>query len=508
MCPCTLFDDEHRADGARGRRHRRRSPSGVRFTRRQSTARSPASGSTRARTTPAPTPARCGPPSGTAAGHRHVHRRVDHRLADADVRPAGARSPRTPSTSRRTARRRAATRRRPNAFSPADLSRGPAARDVDCGRLHLRHRVPVSSSGDATTWSTWSSRGRRRRSPSRAQDPAPAARSTSRATSRSRSCVLARRSAPGYTMAVSVGGDRRSPARRRSAPDGTALTFTPAAPLPADADVDVSADGRSPRPRARSLPTRPGRSTTAGADGRAPQTLFGDQVPGSDAGSTTARRSSWARRSRPPRTGQVTAIRFYKGAGNAGTHTGSLWSRPARGWRRSPSPARPPPAGRPRRSGHPVAVTRGDDVRRVLLRAQGHYSYTPGFFANAVHRRRPDGPGAATTAATSTARRAASRRTPGDRPTTSSTWCSSATADDHGRPDAARRRARPRWPTARQAVDHASPTAIAHRAASMTRAAGRTTTSGHGRRSRPTAQTLTLHPDRRAAGRRRHHGRR
>jgi len=46
-------------------------------------------------------------------------------------------------------------------------------------------------------------------------------------------------------------------------------------------------------------------------------------------------------------SGYVTGIRFYKGTGNTGTHTGTLWvGHPARSWRRARSPARRPPAGR------------------------------------------------------------------------------------------------------------------------------------------------------------------
>ena len=44
--------------------------------------------------------------------------------------------------------------------------------------------------------------------------------------------------------------------------------------------------------------------------------------------------------------GEITGLRFYKGPGNTGTHTGHLWTAAARSSPRPRSPARRPPAGR------------------------------------------------------------------------------------------------------------------------------------------------------------------
>ena len=44
--------------------------------------------------------------------------------------------------------------------------------------------------------------------------------------------------------------------------------------------------------------------------------------------------------------GYITGVRFYKGAGNTGTHTGSLWSRAARCSRTATFTNETAPAGR------------------------------------------------------------------------------------------------------------------------------------------------------------------
>ena len=72
----------------------------------------------------------------------------------------------------------------------------------------------------------------------------------------------------------------------------------------------------------------------------------------------------------PSVTARSPAIRFYKGTGNTGTHTGSLWS--SAGTRLATGHVHRRDRDRladRRRSTTPVALTAGTDVRRVLLRA-------------------------------------------------------------------------------------------------------------------------------------------
>jgi hypothetical protein len=84
----------------------------------------------------------------------------------------------------------------------------------------------------------------------------------------------------------------------------------------------------------------------------------------------------------PSVAGQVTAIRFYKGTGNTGTHTGSLWTadgtrlatvtftdETASGWQSATLPT-------------PVVLSPGQTYVVSYYAPNGHFSVTGGFFAN------------------------------------------------------------------------------------------------------------------------------
>ncbi len=78
--------------------------------------------------------------------------------------------------------------------------------------------------------------------------------------------------------------------------------------------------------------------------------------------------------------GSVTAIRFYKGTGNTGTHTGSIWTtsgtrlatvtftnETATGWQSA-------------KLATPLALTAGQTYVVSYYAPNGHYSTTPAFF--------------------------------------------------------------------------------------------------------------------------------
>ena len=80
--------------------------------------------------------------------------------------------------------------------------------------------------------------------------------------------------------------------------------------------------------------------------------------------------------------GYVTGVRFYKGAGNTGTHVGHLWTAPARCWQRHfhGGDGHRLAAGRLR----PAGANPGQHhLRRLLLRPNGHYSFNGNYFASA-----------------------------------------------------------------------------------------------------------------------------
>ena len=92
---------------------------------------------------------------------------------------------------------------------------------------------------------------------------------------------------------------------------------------------------------------------------------------------------------RSTRDGYITALRFYRQAGNVGPRDGHLWTatRPAAGRRHLPATRRRP-AGRKRRSRDAVAITAGHDLRHVLLREHRPLRLQPRRFG-AAHRPRP-----------------------------------------------------------------------------------------------------------------------
>lgn len=130
--------------------------------------------------------------------------------------------------------------------------------------------------------------------------------------------------ADGSDLAVSSGGTGVGGTVALSA-DRTTVTFTPAAPLPNGATINATLSGV--RSDAGSiLPVRRWSFATVDSTGETTAySLFGNAVPpmpsaadGSSVELGVAFRAAQA--------GEVIAIRFYKGPGNGGTHTGSLWN--------------------------------------------------------------------------------------------------------------------------------------------------------------------------------------
>jgi hypothetical protein len=163
---------------------------------------------------------------------------------------------------------------------------------------------------------------------------------------------------------------------------GIRLTFTPSAALPADATVTVllagvqSTDGATLADRTWTFGTE---STSAAAT----QTLFGDAVPAVtsvDDSSPVEVGTAFT----PTRNGVIKALRFHKGAGNGGTHVGSLWS--SNGTRLAQVTfAHETPSGWQRAAlATPVNVTAGQTYVVSYLAPQGHYSGTAGYFSSPV----------------------------------------------------------------------------------------------------------------------------
>lgn len=175
------------------------------------------------------------------------------------------------------------------------------------------------------------------------------------------------------SLALSAGSTAVAGASTTSA-DGRTLTFTPSAPLSPEVTYTATATGlRSTE--GTTLATTSWSFTTAAADG-CPCTLFGSRTPETAAAADTAAVELGVS-FRPTRPGEVRGVRFYKGPGNGGAHTGTLWDA-------SGDVLRTVTFG-PESSGgwqtalfaEPVEVVAGATYVVSYLAPQGRYSLTP-----------------------------------------------------------------------------------------------------------------------------------
>ena len=211
------------------------------------------------------------------------------------------------------------------------------------------------------------------------QDPAPGAVEIDPASNISASFTDTI-SSTGYSMVVKHGPTTIAGPTTLSA-DATRLTVNPTAALPKDADITVTLTGVTSTGGA-ALGTKTWTFHTTAADSPAePQTLFGDQVPDHPAMSEALAVELGTTFS-PTTDGTITAIRFFKGTGNGGTHTGKVWSssgqqlasvtftnETATGWQSA-------------NLATPLSVQAGESYVVSYLAPQGHFPVTFNFFDN------------------------------------------------------------------------------------------------------------------------------
>jgi hypothetical protein len=181
---------------------------------------------------------------------------------------------------------------------------------------------------------------------------------------------------PGWSLAVDAGGAVAGTAVLST--DRQRITWTPSALMPAGADVTVTLAGVTTADGAN-LGNRSWTFRTRSAETQQNQTLLGDVVPdtaAADDGAPIELGMAFT----PSRNGTIKAIRFFKGVGNNGTHTGSIWSaggsrlatvtftdETANGWQSATLP-------------QPLEVTAGTTYVVSYFAPQGRYAHTPGFF--------------------------------------------------------------------------------------------------------------------------------
>ncbi|MEO3933634.1 DUF4082 domain-containing protein [Micrococcaceae bacterium Sec7.4] len=182
----------------------------------------------------------------------------------------------------------------------------------------------------------------------------------------------------GFTFELSASGAAVSGASALSA-DARTITFSPAQPLPAATVISasvsnvVSTQGAALAPLSWKFTT----SNPAGAE----QSLFGSLLPAVPAATGDTSSIELGTAFSVSASGNATGVRFYKGAGNTGTHVGSLWTaagqqlaqvtftgETASGWQTATFAA-------------PVALEPGQSYVVSYLAPNGNYPYTAAFFA-------------------------------------------------------------------------------------------------------------------------------
>ncbi|MDQ1554290.1 MAG: hypothetical protein QOK46_1368, partial [Microbacteriaceae bacterium] len=211
------------------------------------------------------------------------------------------------------------------------------------------------------------------------QSPAPNAVSIDRNSSIS--ATLSTPVADGYAMAVNSQGSAIAGTTALSS-DRQTITFTPAATLPNGAVVNVALSGLVTTDGV-TMSTQSWSFTTMNTTTSTISTMFGSETPATAAANDSSAVEVGVEFT-PSVAGTVTAIRFYKGAGNTGTHKGHLWSstgqllatvtftgETATGWQSA-------------NLSSPVTLTVGQAYVVSYLAPNGNYAATSNYFPAAV----------------------------------------------------------------------------------------------------------------------------
>ncbi|MEX1079864.1 MAG: DUF4082 domain-containing protein [Homoserinimonas sp.] len=199
-------------------------------------------------------------------------------------------------------------------------------------------------------------------------DPATAVRAT-----------LSTAVADGYQLSVSVQGTS-VPGATTLSPDRKMISFVPTDPLPTSTEVDASLTNVASRTGTELPPQAWSFTTATVAPVYTTHNLLGTQTPVVSSATNDTSPVELGMSFSTSAAGSVTAIRFYKGSGNTGSHTGSLWSstgerlatvtfadESATGWQTAELPI-------------PVELTVGQTYVVSYFAPNGGYSYTSGFF--------------------------------------------------------------------------------------------------------------------------------
>ena len=263
----------------------------------------------------------------------------------------------------------------PNAFEAANLSRPPLTVGTRAGAYTYGSGFPSQTSPTSYLVDV----NFEPRPPSIAmtlRDPAPGAVDIAR-SSRIRVGV-SEPLAAGYSLRVRV-GQTAVAGTVVATNDATLLTFTPSAKLPASSVVTVeltdarSVDGAVLGAQSWTFRTRDPDSVDA-------QTMFGDEIPTSESvadGAPVEVGTAFT----PSRDGTIKSIRFYRGPGNDGPHTGSLWSSTGTRLATVAFAASSSYGWQTANLATPLAVEAGQTYVVSYYAPTGHYALTNAFFS-------------------------------------------------------------------------------------------------------------------------------
>ncbi|MDJ0317145.1 DUF4082 domain-containing protein [Arthrobacter antibioticus] len=186
--------------------------------------------------------------------------------------------------------------------------------------------------------------------------------------------------AAGYTGKLKNGATVLASTTALSA-DGKTLSVTPAAALPAGATISVtlgqlvSAEGAALADATWQFGTADGSATPSN------YSMFGALVPATAANADDPAAIELGVAFTPSIAGSVTAIRFFKGSGNVGAHTGSIWSGAGVRLATVQFTSETPTGWQTATLATPLALTAGTTYTVSYYAPNGRYSSTGAFFA-------------------------------------------------------------------------------------------------------------------------------
>jgi hypothetical protein len=263
----------------------------------------------------------------------------------------------------------------PNAFSSTNLSRGPLVVGATAGAFTYGTGAPTSTSASSYLVDVVFMKAPATVSVA-SQDPPAGAVDVPRGTNIS--VTLSDTIQPGWSLQVTVGGAAVAGSAQLVG-GGTRIEFDPTSDLPADTVVSMTLSNVTSTEGAV-LPTQTWSIRTVAPGRDTGQTIFSDQVP-ITADTADSSPIELGTAFVPATNGVVTGVRFYKGADNTGTHTGSVWSSSGTRLGTVTFVGETPTGWQTAIFANPVAVQAGQTYVVSYYAPNGHYASSPGFFA-------------------------------------------------------------------------------------------------------------------------------